>query len=155
MKLTTFITSTTVLLATFAVNARGGEKPLQKSDLPGPVQKTADEQSKGATVRGYSSEVEKGVLEYEVALTVDGKARDVSIAPDGRILEVEQEIASDALPAAVREGLQNAAGAATITRVESLTKQGKLVAYEAQVVASGKHSEVQVGPDGKALGHHE
>jgi hypothetical protein len=39
--------------------------------------------------------------------------------------------------------------------VESLTKKGKLVAYEAKVNTGGKKSEVQVGPDGKPLDHEE
>ena len=40
-------------------------------------------------------------------------------------------------------------------KVESLTKRGKLVAYEGQVITKGKRSEVQVGPDGKPLDHQE
>ena len=44
------------------------------------------------------------------------------------------------LPAVVREGLQKAAGAGTITKVESLTKHGELVAYEAQLRTSSKRS---------------
>jgi hypothetical protein len=39
--------------------------------------------------------------------------------------------------------------------VESLTKHGTLVAYEAQVLNKGKKSEIQVGPDGKPLAHEE
>ena len=38
-----------------------------------------------------------------------------------------------------------------IGKVESLTKKGKLVAYEAVVTNGKKHSEIQVGPDGKKL----
>jgi hypothetical protein len=82
---------------------------VKKSDLPA-VQKTADEQSTGATIRGYSSEVEGGALQYEVAMVVGGHSRDVSIAPDGRVLEIEEEIAWNALPAAVRQGLEKLAG---------------------------------------------
>jgi hypothetical protein len=59
------------------------------------------------------------------------------------------------LPSAVREGLQAKAGSGKITKIESLTKQGKVVAYEAKVLKAGKHSEVQVGPDGKLLEHPE
>ncbi|HEX4560748.1 MAG TPA: hypothetical protein VH113_02855 [Gemmatimonadales bacterium] len=133
-----------------ATGAPAQEKRLKKSDLPAPVLKTADDQSKGATVRGYSSEVEDGQLQYEVAMTVNGHSRDVSIAADGSVLEVEEEVALSALPAAVREGLQKKAGAGKIMKVESLTKHGTLVAYEAQV-----RSEVQVGPDGQSLAHEE
>ncbi len=131
------------------------DKALKKSDLPAAVRKTADEQSKGATVRGYASEVEDGKLQYELQLTVGGHSKDVSIAPDGTVLEVEEQVDLAALPAAVREGLQKKAGAGKIAKVESLTKSGKLVAYEAQVLTGKKHSEVQVGPDGQPLAHPE
>jgi hypothetical protein len=140
---------------TCAVSAPGWEKRLQKSDLPPAVQKTAEEQSQGATVRGYASEVEGGQLHYEVETTVNGHSRDVSIAPDGAILEVEEQVELADLPAPVRDGLRAKAGSGTITKVESITKRGKLVAYEAQVRRAGKHSEIQVGLDGKPLLHPE
>src|SRR5216683_7977812 len=129
------------------------EKHLKRSDLPPAVQKTADEQSAGATVRGYSSDTEDGRLEYEVSMTVRGHGRDVTIAPDGSVLEIEEEIGLDSLPAAVREGLQQKVGSGKITKVESLTKHGAIVAYEAHVLAGTKRSEIQVGPDGKPLAH--
>jgi len=131
------------------------EKQLKKSDLPPAVQAAADEQSKGATVLGYASETEDGKLLYEVQLKVNGRSRDVTMSPEGVVLEVEEEVALDKLPAEVREGLTKKAGAGKVTKVESLTKQGKLVAYEAQVNTNGKRSEVQVGPVGQALAHPE
>ena len=155
MRLGTLAATTVGLIGLLALNALAKEKALKKSDLPAAVQKTADEQSKDAVIRGYSSEVEGGSLQYEVAMTVAGHAREVSIAPDGRLLEIEEEIAWDALPAAVRQGLEKAALGGKVGKVESLTKQGKLVAYEAQVVKDGKRSEVQVGPEGKPLDHEE
>lgn len=131
------------------------EKHLQKSDLPPAVQKTADEQSKGATVTGYKKELEGGKPVFEVKMTVNGHSKDATIDPSGNLVEIEEQIALDALPAAVREGLQKKAGAGTISKVESITKQGSIVAYEAKVLTAGKKSEVQVGPDGKALAHQE
>ena len=155
MKAATRTIMGTMVLAMFLVLMHGQERHLRKSDLPVQVQKTAAEQSEGATVRGYASEVEDGKLQYEVELMVSGHSKDVTIAPDGSVLEVEEQVSLEALPAAVREALQRKAGAGTITRVESLTKRGKLVAYEAQVRTGGKRSEVQVGPDGKPLEHPE
>src|SRR5437899_9617715 len=58
------------------------EKHLKHADLPAAVRRTADEQSKGATVKGYSQETENGSVEYEVEMTVNGHSRDVSIATD-------------------------------------------------------------------------
>jgi len=51
----------------------------------------------------------------------------------GKIIEIEEEVAIDSLPAKIKDGLSTLAGAGTITKVESLTKSGKLVAYEAAV----------------------
>lgn len=144
-----------VLVLVFVANVQGQEKHIKKSNLPPAVQKTAEEQSEGAKVRGYTRETENGKLEYEVEMTVNGHSKDVSIDPSGNVLEVEEGVTLSGLSAAVREGLQRKAGAGKITRVESITKQGKLVAYEAHILTGTKKSEVQVGPDGKPLDHEE
>jgi hypothetical protein len=75
--------------------------------------------------------------------------------PEGRVVEVEEQVVVDSLSPAVRDGLQAKAGKGKLVKVESLTKKGKLVAYEAQVVTGGKRSEVQVGPQGQPLDHEE
>jgi biopolymer transport protein ExbD len=144
-----------VLVLFFAANAHGQEKHIKKSDLPPAVQKTAEEQSAGATIRGYTQETENGKLEYEVEMTVNGHSKDVSIDASGNVLEVEESATLDALPVAVRQGLQKKAGGGKIVRVESITKQGKVVAYEAHILTGTKRSEAQVGPDGTPLDHEE
>jgi uncharacterized membrane protein YkoI len=131
------------------------EKKITKSELPPTVQKAADEQSKGATVRGYSREMEHGKSSYEVQLSSNGHSKDVSMDADGNVTEIEEQVTMEQLPAEVRQGLQAKVGKGTIKKIESLTKHGAVVAYEAQVVTDGKRSEVQVGPDGKPLDHEE
>ena len=141
-------------LATFsAIQAQ--ERKIKREDLPPAVDRSVAEQSKGATIKGFSTEVEDGKKLYEVELTVNGHGKDISMDEQGNIVEVEEEAAMNSLPAGVREGLMKAAGTGTITKVESLTKGGKLVAYEADVKTGTKRSEVQVGPDGKKLAHPE
>jgi hypothetical protein len=135
--------------------ASAQEKKIKRSDLPPAVEKTVAEQSKGATIRGFSTEQEKGQTLYEVEMTVSGHSKDVSMAADGTVVEVEEQVAMDSLSAQVKAGLQAKAGAGKILKIESLTKKGKLVAYEAQVETNGKKSDVQVGPDGKPLDHEE
>lgn len=88
-------------------------------------------------------------------MTVSGHSKDMLIDPAGAVVEVEEQVALDSLPAAVKNGLQAKAGKGKILRVESLTKHDKLVAYEAKVNTNGKRSEIQVGPDGKPLDHEE
>jgi hypothetical protein len=135
----------------FVTTAQAQEKKIKREELPAAVEKTVAEQSKGATIRGFSREVEKGKTSYEVALTVNGHGKDISMDEKGNIVEIEEEVSLDTLPAAVKEGLEKAAGSGKIGKVESLTKNGKLVAYEAVVKTGTKKSEVQVGPDGKKL----
>ncbi len=88
-------------------------------------------------------------------MTVDGHSKDILMDSTGAIVEVEEQVALDALPAAVKAGLQSKAGKGKIVKVESVTKHDELVAYEAQITTHGKHAEAQVGPDGAALGHEE
>jgi hypothetical protein len=138
-----------------AGSAVAQEKKVKRSDLPAAVEKTVAEQSKGATIKGFSTEKENGETFYEAEMTVDGHIKDVLIAANGSIAEVEQEVAMDSLSPEVKAGLLAKAGAGKITLVESITKKDKLVAYEAQVNTNGKKSEVQVGPEGKPLDHEE
>ena len=131
------------------------EKKINRSDLPPAVEKAVAAQSSGATIRGFSTEKEKGQTLYEVEMTVNGHSKDISMMTDGSIVEIEEQVALDSLSPEVKAGLQAKAGKGKILKVESLTKKDKLVAYEARVETNGKKSEVQVGPDGKPLDHEE
>ncbi|HEX4603036.1 MAG TPA: hypothetical protein VH724_03515 [Candidatus Angelobacter sp.] len=154
--ITKLILAAAIALAiTSTCHAQNKEKKITSHDLPAAVQKTVDEQAKGATIRGFSTEMEKGKRLYEAQLTVSGHSKDISMDANGNIVEIEEEVAIDGLPKNVKENLTKAAGAGTITKVESITKNGKLVAYEAAVKNGPKHSEIQVGPAGNKLAHPE
>jgi hypothetical protein len=144
-----------VLTMLTAVAARSDEKKVRRSDLPVAVQEAVDEQSNGATVRGFSEEKEKGSTFYEAQMLVNGHRKDVLFDSAGKVVEVEEEVAFDSLPPEVKSGLRAKAGSGKLGKVESLTRKGKLVAYEAKVVTNGKRSQVQVGPNGQALDHEE
>jgi hypothetical protein len=139
------------LMVLAAGTSAAQERKITRADLPAAVERTVAAQSQGATIRGFSQEKEKGQTLYEVEMTVAGHGKDVTIDTSGTVVEVEEQVALSALPAPVRSALLARAGAGRITTVESLTKRGTLVAYEAHVVTNGKRSEIQVGPDGKPL----
>lgn len=71
----------------------------------------------------------------------------------GAVVEIDEQVAIDALPPPVRAELQAKAGRGKLLKVESQTKNGTVVAYEAQVLTKGKKAEVQVSPDGRASEH--
>jgi hypothetical protein len=141
------VTIATVLLTVSAANA--ADTKVTKAQLPAPVQKTVDEQTKGATILGFAIEEEKGKTFYEAATKVNGHTKDLLIDATGNVVEVEEEVAFDSLPKEVQDGLKKAAGIGKLGKVESLTKDGKLVGYEAVVQRGVKKSEVQVGPNGE------
>lgn len=138
-----------------SVSAVAQEKKIKRSELPAAVEMTVKEQSKGTTIRGFSVEQENGKTTYEVEMLVNGHTKDVQISPNGTVIEIEEQIDLKSVPEEVRAGLKSKVGKGKITKLESITKNDVLVAYEAQVMTDGKKSEVQVGPDGKPLGHEE
>jgi len=88
-------------------------------------------------------------------MIVDGHTKDIQIAEDGTLNEIEEEVQMDSLPSELQARLKAKARGATITKVESLTKHGAIVAYEAATLKGSKTGEIQVGPDGKNLAHSE
>lgn len=132
----------------FAPSANAEEKKISRADLPAAVEKTLARESKGATIRGLSSEVDQGRTFYEAELTIRGHNRDLLIDEAGNLVEAEEELEFDSLPKAVQDGLRQAAGSGMITRIESISKMGKLVGYEAIVKIGGKNTEVKLNPDG-------
>jgi hypothetical protein len=147
--------TTTLLLSNSSLIGFGQEKTLSRSQLPPAVEKTVQAQSQGATIKRFVTERENGKTVYEAEMMVDGHTRDIQIAKDGTLNEIEEVVAIDSLPPEVQAVLRKKAAGAAITEVESLTKQGTLVAYEAATLKGHQRGEVQVGPTGKQLAHPE
>ena len=150
-----WITGCLVLASIAAATAHASERKINHDQLPAAVQAAADKEAQGATVKGFSTEVEGGKRVYEMETIVSGHTRDLQFTADGTLTEVEEEVALNSLPTTVHSALMAKAGSATIVKVESLTKQGKLVAYEAATEKGSKHGEIQVGPAGETLKHEE
>ncbi len=127
------------------------EEEVALKDLPPPVQTTVQEQSKGAQIRGFSKEIENEKTFYEVELRVSGRTKDVLMDAEGKVVEVEEQVALNALPAAVRAEIQKQAGKDKILIVESVTKGGTLAYYEAHFKVTGGEREVKVSPEGKIV----
>jgi len=131
--------------------AQEKEWKIKRAQLPPAVEKTVAAESHGATIKGFAAEVEQGRKFYEASLNVNGHNKDILMDKDGNIVEVEEEVSLDSLPAGVQDALKKAAGSGTIQTVESLSKGGQLVAYEAHGKRGLKRFEIQVGPNGEKL----
>jgi len=153
--MSTRISAASLALLALTLNLHAQEKKIARASLPPAVEKTVQTESAGATIKGFSTEREHGKKVYEVEMISNGHTKDLQIAADGTLNEIEEEVAFDALPANVQAALKQKAGSAAITKVESLTKQHKLVAYEAATLKGTRKGEIQVGPDGGMLAHSE
>jgi len=138
-----------------ATSTQAQEKKLKREQLPVAVQKTVDAESHGATIKGLATEVEKGQRLYEAEMVIGGHSKDISMDKNGKIVEVEEEVAFDTLSQPVQDSLRSKAGKGTIGKIESLSKNGTLVSYEAHVTNGSRHFEIQVGPNGEKLSHPE
>jgi uncharacterized membrane protein YkoI len=149
---------TATLLATIlsvSSLAFAAEKTIRRSELPPAVEKSLQQQVKGATIRAITTETENGRLVYEAELIVDGHTKDIQFDAKGNIQEVEEEVSFDTLSPEVKAALTAKVKGGTVRKVESLRKKDKLVAYEAQIDTGGRHGEIQVGPNGESLRHEE
>jgi len=130
------------------VFAQEYEVKVRMVNLPEAVRKTVREQSRGATIRGLAKEIEGGKTFYEAELRINGHNKDVLIDSTGAVVEIEEQISIDSLPAKVKTTLLEAAGKGRILNVESITKNNTLDAYEAHITKSGKKVEIKISIDG-------
>lgn len=143
--------ATVMILGVSFVGAFAQEKKITRKQLPAAVEQTVGRESEGATIKGFATEIEHGQRFYEASLNVNGHTKDILMDRYGKIVEIEEEVPLTSLPSVVQDSLRKAAGAGTITVVESLTKNGELVAYEAHIKQGRKRREIQVGPNGEKL----
>jgi hypothetical protein len=131
--------------------AEDQETQVQKKDVPEPVLAAFAKAYPKATIKGYAKEMEKGQTMYEVE-SVEGKThRDVSFAPDGKLLVVEESMELKDVPAAVQQALEKKFPKAKVNLVEKVTEGGS-VGYEFKVTtAEGKKAEVKFDASGKEV----
>jgi hypothetical protein len=138
-----------VILSLVAAGALAiAAKSLVVKDLPAAVQKTVQEQAQGAEIKNISKETEKGVTQYEVETTLNGKHRDFNVDIKGGLVEVEEETSIDSIPAPAKAAILKKVGDGKLGMVEIMTK-GSATMYEAAYTTkAGKKQEVLVKPDG-------
>ena len=124
------------------------ENKVKLENLPPAVQAAVKEQTKNATLLGLSTEKEKGKTMYEVETQVNGKGRDLMLDETGKVVETEEEVDIDSIPAAAKAAIQKRAAGGTVTKVEKLTA-GSAISFEAAIkTRAGKNIEVGVNADG-------
>ncbi|MCX6602238.1 MAG: hypothetical protein NTV52_01445 [Acidobacteria bacterium] len=134
-----------------AVAGLATAKSIDVKKLPPAVQKTVQEQTKGAEIKNISKEKEKGAWQYEVETMRNGKHRDFNVAADGTLIVVEEEVGIGDIPAAAKAAIEKKVGTGKLTTVEAVTKGGTTVYEGIYTDKRGKKIEVVVKADGEEV----
>ena len=156
MKLVGFVVLVGVMMCAVVYANKHKEK---KACLPDAVKAAINASYAGAKVEEAEMERE-GIKVYKVELEQNGQELELTIAPDGTIIEVETEMSMENLPEAVAKAITASAGGAKIKEVKkeatyAVVKLVKLdkteTSYEAELIKDDKKGEVKVAADGTIL----
>jgi hypothetical protein len=112
------------------------------ADCPTPVKQAIDKAFPKASISKCAPENEHGRDQFEVVLVRAGGGRvEVDVAPDGRILLIEEPIALDQVPAAVMKAFAARYPKAKATSAEKQSPTGAAPNYELAFAIDGKRRE--------------
>jgi uncharacterized membrane protein YkoI len=141
-----------LLVLAVAVSADEEKVPLDK--VPKAVIKAVKARFPDATLTKAEKETEDGKTVYEIAIKNKKQNIEVTLTPDGTIVEIEKQIAAKDMPKTVLKALEDKYPKATYKMIEEVIKvkdkEEKLAYYEVLLVtAEKKKLEVSVTPEGK------
>jgi hypothetical protein len=132
--------------------AYAAEHSVPCNTLPGAVQQSSKSLLEpGTTIHGCVKDVSGGKTTYEIELLTSKGSKDVTFSPAGDILEIEQQVDPATVPPPVAAAFAKAAAGGKLGKVESLTRQGQLIAYESTIERNGKPRELAFHPDGTPM----
>jgi uncharacterized membrane protein YkoI len=128
------------------------EREVTAKEVPQAVLQAFNQAYPGASVKGYSEEMEDGQTYYEVSCTYEGRKIDALYHPDGSVAAIEEVIPESQLPDAVKQGFASEIKNGTIKLAEKIAKDGKLL-YELKAVNNdnGERSELVFSAEGKLV----
>jgi uncharacterized membrane protein YkoI len=87
---------------------------------------------------------------YEAELAKGEQKGEIQVAPDGKVVEVEEAVVPGALPPVVLQALSKAYPGYEILKAEELVKGGQKH-FELHIRVKGKKIEVSIDPSGKSI----
>jgi uncharacterized membrane protein YkoI len=136
-------------------NVLADDEKVALDQLPKAVTEAVKVKFPNAELTGAEKETEDGKSFYEVAIKHKGAKYEVTVTPEGKITEIEKEIAAKDLPKAVTDALQKKHPQSTIKEAEELTA-GDKVTYEVVIATADKKNwEIVLDPQGKILKEEE
>lgn len=130
--------------------------PVLAAECPPAVKKSVERAHAGATIASCKELQEDGKVQYEAKITTKaGKKIDLDINPAGDILQTEESVALETVPAAVLKSLAaEYQGAKPVSAVRLSRADGKIL-YEIAFETGGAKKEATFSAAGKAVDEEE
>lgn len=121
------------------------ERKVEAHEVPAAARAALQKLAGGAAITAYAEEIEHGRKYFEGSWNGPGGNVDALVTETGDLVELEETVPADSVPAAVRIEIEKAAGKDAPVRYERKT----YIAYEAHFRKDGKTRELLVAPDGR------
>jgi hypothetical protein len=138
-----------VLTATFVW---AGEEKVPLDKLPKAVVTAVKSKFPKSKMESAVKATADGKTTYEVTLKTGKLGIDVVVTSEGKIMQIEKEMAAKDLPKAVADAFDAKYAKAKVKRIEELIKEDKVISYELLIETTAKKKlEVYFDPQGKFL----
>jgi hypothetical protein len=144
------------LVASLPPGAWAQDEKVDVDKLPAKVSATLKARFPGAKITTATKTLENGEVIYDIEMTRAGRKHEMDLKEDGSIVNFENEIAVNALPAAVVAAVKTKYPGSTIKEAMEVMviKDKKDTVEEYEVIietAEKKEVELAVSPDGKRI----
>ena len=150
-------TSAVICLVMTATSARADEKAekIEPDKLPAKIKNAVKARFPGAEVTSAEKEKENGEIVYDLELKHEGRKYEMDIKEDGTVMEIEKQVMSSDIPAAVITNVKAKYPKATVKDIMEVNKvsgkQETPLHYEVTVMDGGKERELVVSLDGSKV----
>ena len=131
-----------------AVQPTEAERRVTEAEVPAAALAALKKLAAGAEITNFAEEIEHGSTFYEGSWkTPSGGNMDVLVTPAGDLVEIEEQISIDKVPAAALKVAKEAAGKETELAFEKKT----MILYEVKFQKGDSRHELLLTPDGRQV----
>jgi len=128
-----------------------GGKDVSLSEAPQAVRATIKRETKGFDIDDLERDKDDGKIVYEVDAENGDREIKLKIAEDGTLLEREEEMDSDVLPAAVLNAVKKSVGDIDFDDIEKRFVRGRKTIYRIKGDKGNLEIELKIAEDGTIL----
>jgi hypothetical protein len=121
-----------------------------QDSLPSAVASAFHQAYPAARVLHVSKERRDGNVAYEIESRDGDTRRDLIYSPAGAVLEIEEQIPVDSVPAVVRAAAERRVAGGTLVGAERVTR-GTVILFEVQLRLNGRSRFLTYDPEGRPV----